>query len=213
MPVFFYKGRKMSTTSQNSDLQGYGDEVRMELGRRISRVKKLRVLDVGTGFGINVAFLADWLGRGSRVWTIDPSKGALEEAKEKLGREAARRVEFVVASVDDLKFGSDFFDVVASVMVLHHLDELRPALREMARVLKLGGKLIITDFQPGASHELKFHTRHKESDFFKPEAVVEAMRRVGMAGKVKDLGMWYLVEAKKARPKLLPAAERRGTAR
>ena len=70
----------------------------------------------------------------------------------------------------------------------------------MARVLKPGGKLLVVDYLPMASHELEFQTRHEEADFFKPADVLKEVRKLGMGGRTSDFGMWYLVEAK-GRPK------------
>ena len=210
--MFYYKGGKMVVASRNTDLHGYGEEIRGELGRRMPRSKKLKVLDVGTGFGINVAFLARWLSKGSAVWTVDPSKEVLEDVKAALDEESARLVRFAVATADDLDFEDGFFDYVVSVMVLHHIEKLQPALKEMARVLKPGGRLFVVDYKPQASHELNFRTRHEEADFFDPSAVLKGMGMLGMAGRATDFGMWYLVEAKagvRASPRGAPAGRAR----
>jgi SAM-dependent methyltransferase len=208
----FYKGGKIVAASPNTDLHGYGEEIRNELGKRIARDKELKVLDVGTGFGINVAFLARWLAKGSAVWTVDPSKEVLADVEAMLDRESARLVRFAVASADDLEFGDGFFDLVVSVMVLHHIEKLQPALKEMARVLKPGGKLLVVDYLPRASHELEFRTRHEESDFFKPADVLKGIRRLGIGGRASDFGMWYLVEAK-GKPRTSPPQARAGRAK
>lgn len=198
--MFHYKGKEMVVASRNTDLHGYGEEIRSELRKRIPRGKKLKVLDVGTGFGINVAFLARWLSKGSAVWTVDPSKEVLSDVKAALDEESARLVRFAVATADDLDFPDGFFDVVVSVMVLHHIEKLQPALKEMARVLKPGGPLVIVDYKPEASHRLEFRTRHEEADFFEPAAVLRGMGKLGMKGRPKDFGVWYLVEGRKGRP-------------
>lgn len=211
--MFYYKGGKMVVASRNTDLHGYGEAIRGELGKRIPRERRLKVLDVGTGFGINVAFLAGWLSRGSEVWTVDPSKEVLADVKAALDEESARLVRFAVATADDLDFEDGSFDVVVSVMVLHHIERLGPALREMARVLKPGGRLLVVDYKPEASHELNFQTRHEEADFFRPAAVAEEVGRLGMQGRQKDYGLWYLVEARKGRPTPPRPSARTGRAR
>jgi ubiquinone/menaquinone biosynthesis C-methylase UbiE len=198
--LFYYKGGKMAVASRNTDLHGYGEAIRAELGRRIPRAKPLKVLDVGTGFGINVAFLAVWLPKGSEVWTVDPSEEVLAEVKAALDEESARVVRFAVAAADRTDFPDGSFDAVVSVMVLHHIDKLQTALKEMTRVLKPGGRLVIVDYKPEASHELQFQTRHEEADFFRPAAVAEGVGRLGMKAREKEFGLWYLVEARKARP-------------
>src|SRR5271169_6312938 len=102
----------MVAQSGNTDLHGYGEEIRREVGSRIPRDKRLKVLDVGTGFGINVAFLAHWLSKGSAIWTVDPSKEVLDNVEASLAKESVREVRFVEAAADDLGFADDFFDVV-----------------------------------------------------------------------------------------------------
>lgn len=211
--MFHYKGEKMAVASCNSDLHGQGDAIRAELGRRIPRGKELKVLDVGTGFGINVAFLAGWLSKGSAVWTVDPSKEVLADVKAALDEESARLVRFAVATADDLDFEDGYFDYVVSVMVLHHIEKLQPALREMARVLKQGGTLVVVDYKPEASHELEFKSRHEEADFFEAAAVAKGLGRLGMKGTQHDFGLWYLVEAKKARASVRRPAAGAGRAR
>ena len=203
----------MAVASCNSDLHGHGEAIRAELGRRIPRGKKLKVLDVGTGFGINVAFLAGWLSRGSAVWTVDPSREVLADVKAALDEEGARLVRFAVATADDLDFEDGFFDYVVSVMVLHHIEKLQPTLREMARVLKPGGTVVVVDYKPEASHELEFKSRHEEADFFDADAVAKGMGRLGMKGTPHDFGVWYLVEAKKERASAPRPAARAGRAR
>jgi ubiquinone/menaquinone biosynthesis C-methylase UbiE len=219
--LFHYKGEKVAVASSNTDLHGYGEAIRKELGSRIPRDRKLRILDVGTGFGINVVFLAGWLAKGSSVWTVDPSEEVLVNVQASLGGEGGSMVRFVVGSADDLGFGEGSFDVVVSVMVLHHIEKLQQSLNEMARVLKPGGTLVLIDYKPEASHELQFRTRHDESDFFAPARVTEGMERVGAMAPSHshDFGLWYLVESKKKRegdgrsprPSRRVRAERAGT--
>jgi ubiquinone/menaquinone biosynthesis C-methylase UbiE len=210
--VFHYKGEKMAVASSNTDLHGYGEAIRKELAKRIPAGRKLKALDVGTGFGINAAFLAKRLPEGSEVWTVDPSREVLASVAASLGADA-RRVNFAVASADALKFEGGYFDVVVSVMVLHHIEKLQPALTEMARVLKQGGSLLLVDYNPAASRKLEFKTRHEAKDFFTPKAVAAGMKEVGLPGKVSDHGVWYLVEAKKASARRPPPAKGRAKAR
>jgi len=204
----FYKGGKMAATSPNSDLHGFGDEIRKELKGRIPRDKKLRVLDVGTGFGINVEFLARRLAKGSLIWTVDPSKEVLAEVKGAMEEEVASLVKFAEASAEHLGFVDGFFDIVVSVMVLHHMERLQPPLAEMARVLRPGGTLLIVDYKPEASHELEFKTRHEENDFFKPSLVFGSIKKLGLSGESRDFGVWYLVEVEK--PLTRPRSPARG---
>jgi ubiquinone/menaquinone biosynthesis C-methylase UbiE len=193
----YYKGEKMGKTSSNTDLHGFGPQIRSELAARIPFDRKLRVLDVGTGFGLNVAFLTRHLSESSKIWTVDPSKEVLDNVRSDLGSKAGPTVEFVKASADRLDLENDFFDFAVSVMVMHHIDSIEPVLEELVRVVKGGGGLLIVDFYPKAARTLEFQTRHKERDFFKPTTIKKQLEKAATDIKAVDFGLWYLVEATK----------------
>lgn len=198
----YYKGEKIDRPSfHNADFHGLGDNIRKELGSHIPKNRKLRVLDIGTGFGAAAGFLSKHLSKGSKLWTADPAEEMLEGAKIKLAREGLDKripIEFVQADASKLDFEDGFFDIVISVMVLHHVLNLNSVLKELLRVLKKGGKLLLVDYVPKASKELEFHRRHTESDFFEPRFVVQCIKQNG-AEKVrfKNSKLWYLVESTK----------------
>lgn len=207
----YYKGKKVDgPISPSTDFHGYGDKIRREIAWRIpkkSRGKDLRVLDVGTGFGSTVTFLAAKLPKaGSKLWSIDPSGEVIENAKVEFAKNKnAQRisVEFVQADAAKLGFEDDFFDAAISVMVLHHIEDLARVFSELSRVLRPGGKLIIADYQPSAGKELEFQRRHEVSDFFRPEDVGRILKENGFAKvSVKPLKLWYLVEATKGSAKV-----------
>jgi ubiquinone/menaquinone biosynthesis C-methylase UbiE len=189
----YHKGKKVEKHVTGTDFHGYGETIRNEV-KRLLPSGQLKVLDVGTGFGTNVTFLAKNLPQGSKIWTIDPSSEILAEVKQKLGG-AASNVEFVRASAEKLDFPDGFFDLAVSVMVFHHMKDLGAAVEEIARVTRKGGKFIVVDYKPEASHELHFQSRHVESDFFKLKDVEKAIKSHNMSLKIKDFGLWYLAEA------------------
>ena len=76
----------MESHTPNSDFHGYGGKIRKELAVHIPKNRNVKVLDVGTGFGSTTGFLAKHLSKGSKVWTIDPSKEILDNVKTKLLR-------------------------------------------------------------------------------------------------------------------------------
>lgn len=98
------------------------------------------VLDVGCGTG---RFL-DALPTRYECTGIDVSAGMLDYARKK-GLKVER------ASSNDLPFDDDSFDLVATFAVLHHLIDpnmVRASLREMVRVVRPGGALIVWDHNP-----------------------------------------------------------------
>jgi len=194
----FYKGKRMKKTpSPGADLQGFGYDVRGELASRIPH-GDIKVLDVGTGFAGNAEFLAKTLSDGSRIWTLDPSAEVLTKARETLEAQGlGRRVEFVKGSIERVDLSGESFDLVISVMALHHMKSLQAALDGMSRVVRGGGKVLLADFSPEAARKLKFGGLHKAADFFSAEAVKSALRGRMRTSRAWDFGLWYIIEATK----------------
>lgn len=194
-----HKGKAISHPGQSPqraghDFFGHGDEIRAALDRRLPR-RPVRALDVGTGFGRNAVFLARHLPRGSHVWSVDPSEDSLkrgEEAVQKAG--LAAQVSLLPGAVERLPFADREFHLAVGVMLFHHLVEVPPALREMARVTQPGGKLLLVDWGPTA-HLLPFAIEHRVEDFFTAHAVEKMLREVGLQPVMEQHPMWYVVEA------------------
>lgn len=98
------------------------------------------VADVGTGTGFVAAGLAS---RAARVIGFDASPDMLAVARRNLAQCAS--VEFREATGDRLPVSSEMFDGVFANMYLHHAPDPLATIKEMARVLKPGGVLCITD--------------------------------------------------------------------
>jgi ubiquinone/menaquinone biosynthesis C-methylase UbiE len=102
------------------------------------------ILDVGCGTGDLTRPLAALVGPGGRVVGVDYSLTMVEEARRRAAEEGSP-VEFVHADVHALPFGDAEFDAVQVLLVLQHLRDPRPALAELMRVLKPGGRLAIVE--------------------------------------------------------------------
>ena len=97
------------------------------------------VADVGTGAG----FIAEAaLDTGARVIGIDNSSGMLAEVARRF---AGRRFEARRGEAGVLPLADGEVDAVLANMFLHHAPDPPAAIREMARALKPGGTLVITD--------------------------------------------------------------------
>jgi ubiquinone/menaquinone biosynthesis C-methylase UbiE len=102
------------------------------------------VLDVGTGMGITARALA---GRGLDVVTVDTNAHDQEVAAFLTDEpEQSRRIRFMVTSAASLPFPDGHFGAAVAVDVLHHLEDGRPALAELARVVRPGGAVVLADF-------------------------------------------------------------------
>lgn len=110
--------------------QGYHqmlDDLEVELVHRYGDAKD--VLEVGCGTGLILERVAEFARRAAG---IDLSPGMLEKAK-------ARGLDVQVASATSLPFPDASFDVAYSFKVLAHVEDIRTAMSEMARVVRPGG--------------------------------------------------------------------------
>ncbi|HEY8502952.1 MAG TPA: class I SAM-dependent methyltransferase [Gemmataceae bacterium] len=108
----------------------------------VGDVRRLNVLDLGCGTGRHSLWLAS---RGATVTGVDFSEGMLAEARRKPGAEAIR---FVAHDLHrPLPFGAEF-DLVVSGLVLEHLRELGGFFAEARRVLKPGGRAVVSAMHP-----------------------------------------------------------------
>ena len=112
------------------------DDLEIDLVERYGR--GAAVLEAGCGTGLLLERVA---GFADEAWGVDLSAGMLGKAR-------ARGLRVVQGSVTDLPFPAARFDVVYSFKVLAHVEKIREALAEMARVLRPGGYLLAEFYNP-----------------------------------------------------------------
>lgn len=102
-------------------------------------VTRSRILDVGCGDGDLALELTR---RGAMVTGIDASAAMIDAAKDRAKRHNAN-VTFQVASAEHLPFSAEQFDVVTAITILCFVEDAAPVFREIGRVLRPGGRLVI----------------------------------------------------------------------
>jgi ubiquinone/menaquinone biosynthesis C-methylase UbiE len=110
----------------------------------------LSLLDLGTGTGRILEMFGPTLERGLG---IDLSLDMLLLARARIERTGLRHCSVRQGDIYDLAVPANSFDVVIIHQVLHFLDDGARAVREAARVLAPGGRLLVVDFAP---HDLEF---------------------------------------------------------
>lgn len=132
------------------------------------------VLDVGTGTGRLLPLLLGGVGREGRVDAIDPSAGMLSVARK---RHRAANLQFRLAAAEDLPYKDERFDRVVCYAVFPHFENRQAALRELRRVLRPAGLLIIAHTK-GRSQLNRLHHDAGEpvrNDRLPPAAEVASM--------------------------------------
>jgi ubiquinone/menaquinone biosynthesis C-methylase UbiE len=121
----------------------YYDERVIEKMAEISDVgKDSEVADVGTGTGFVAAGIAP---RVKRVVGVDNAPAMLEVARENLMALGVSNVNLVVGEATRLRLEDGSVDAAFANMVLHHAEHPTAMLLEMARVVRPGGRVTITD--------------------------------------------------------------------
>ncbi|MBD3402871.1 methyltransferase domain-containing protein [candidate division GN15 bacterium] len=101
------------------------------------------VLDVGCGTGDMLALIARQVGSGRAVG-IEVSQVMVDEARKRHA-DVAANLEFAPMDARDLSFPDNEFDRVLATQLLVHVPEPERAFREMCRVVKPGGKVVLAD--------------------------------------------------------------------
>ncbi len=104
-----------------------------------------RVVDIGSGAGLDSLIAAKMVGPSGRVIGVDMTPAMLETARKSASLAGAGHVEFREGLAESLPVPESWADVVISNGVLNLLPDKLAALQEMARVLEPTGRLQIGD--------------------------------------------------------------------
>lgn len=144
-----------------------------------------KVLDVGCGTGKTTAAL---IKLGMDVTGLDFSPSAISHCISVFGSKA----KFTIAECDRMPFPDDYFDAVAAVHILEHLDDsqLRDTVREISRVLVPGGLVFVRAFAAGDMRsggkdrntrgngiEYRYYTEDEMKQIFKGFELISSERK------------------------------------
>ena len=122
----------------------------------------MRILDVATGTGMVAFALAE---RGAEVVGLDQSEEMLGAARVRLQRtpQLAERLSFVLGEAEALPFADGEFDALSFTYLLRYVDDPATTMRELARVVKAGGRIGMVEFgvpgNPALRRLWRIHTR------------------------------------------------------
>jgi len=134
------------------------------------------LLDLGTGTGRMLEMFGPDIERGLG---LDLSLDMLLLARDRLERAGLRNCSVRQGDIYDLPLADDSFDVVILHQVLHFLDDGARAIREAARVLRPGGRLLVVDFAPHEQEFLREQFAHRRLGFA-PDTVTQWIAASGL---------------------------------
>ena len=120
----------------------YGNALRDILISRFRPASGSNVADIGTGTGYLAKGLAEC---AAQVAAVDTSTAMLEVAGAELAQAGMNNVRLLEGDAHDLPLPDNSQEMVFANLLFHHLLEPSVAVREMHRILKPGGRIVISD--------------------------------------------------------------------
>jgi ArsR family transcriptional regulator len=177
---------RVATDWDTMRLAYYDERVIEKMSEVAGIAEGSEIADVGTGTGFVAAGLAP---RVKRVIGIDNSSSMLRVARGNLDSLGVSNAELLIGDLAGLPLADNSVDAAFANMVLHHAVDPAAMLEEMARIVRPGGTIVITD---EVEHPYKW-MREEHADVwlgFTPEQVEGFLREAGLANYgYESLGM------------------------
>ncbi len=102
------------------------------------------ILEVGTGKG---HFAIELAKKGYRFTSVDVSEEEQKYARMNVAYLGLQEhIDFKIADAEELNFDNGSFDIIFAVNMIHHLSDPYKVMDEFTRVIRLAGKIIVSDF-------------------------------------------------------------------
>ena len=134
------------------------------------------VADLGAGAGRMLEIFAP---QAERAIGVDLSSAMLAVARGRLEETGLANVQLRQGDIYALPIERNSVDLAVMHQVLHYLDDPARALREAARVLAPGGRLIVVDFAPHTEEALRDKHAHRRLGFSERE-IVDLLKQAGL---------------------------------
>jgi ubiquinone/menaquinone biosynthesis C-methylase UbiE len=108
----------------------------------IKPTRMMNLLDLGCGPGIVTAAMAPDV-REAVAYDLTPEM--LDKAKQRCQEAGLKNVRFELGSAEHLPFPDESFDTVVTRLTIHHFLDPRSVMKEMVRVTRRGGKVVVAD--------------------------------------------------------------------
>ena len=159
--------------------------------RKLMDLQPRQILDVATGTGDMAIMMTKYLAP-EKIMGIDISRGMLDVGRQKIARQNLNgRIELREGDSENIQLPDNSFDAITVAFGVRNFENLEKGLREMLRVLKPGGRLVILEF----SHPKMFGVKQLCNFYLNLVAP-----RIGKAISHSGEAYQYLTDSVKAFP-------------
>jgi 2-polyprenyl-3-methyl-5-hydroxy-6-metoxy-1,4-benzoquinol methylase len=151
---------------------------------RLGLQPHFEVLDVAAGTGLLSRAISP---RVRRVVALDITPEMLAEGLSEARRQGITNISFEQGAAEDLSYPTASFDMVVTRFSVHHFKSPDVVIREMCRVCRQGGKLVVIDIVSSEDKELA--ARYNEVERLRDSSHTQALSPSGLKNVIEDAGV------------------------
>lgn len=135
------------------------------------------IADIGAG---TASLSADLAPHVHRVYAVEPSPAMLKAARQRLSNCGCSNVELLAGSMEQIPLPDESVNAAIACLVLHHVEDIPHALRELYRIVMPGGFVLIIDLLPHHIDYFREKMGHRWMGF-KPQDLQQQLEAEGFA--------------------------------
>lgn len=115
-------------------------------------------MDLGSGRGTDVLRMAEEVGEMGMVYGIDISDGMIDKARQNAAKFEVKNVSFIKCELSEIPLPSGIVDLIISNCTINHASDKLAVWQEIFRLLKEGGRFVISDIYSTAPIAEEYRT-------------------------------------------------------